>query len=76
MSGGLEVTTAQVRKLADEQGQIADQITAGKAATLFITPQVDNVPEGDETVVLTLNSSANYNLGSLSNAIVPSLAMS
>ena len=46
-------------------------IPAGSAsATITVTPVDDTVSEGDETVVVTLSSSASYNVGSPSAATV------
>lgn len=45
--------------------------SAGAQATnILMTPLVDTLVEGDETVTLNLLSSANYTLGALSNATV------
>ncbi len=40
------------------------------ATNLIVTPIPDNLPEGDRTVSLTLQPSANYTLSTLSNAII------
>jgi hypothetical protein len=46
-------------------------LAAGAMATnLIVTPIPDNLPEGDRTVTLTLSSSANYSLTTVSNATV------
>ena len=46
-------------------------LAAGAIATnVIITPIPDNLPEGDRTVTLTLASSANYTLTTVSNATV------
>ncbi len=46
-------------------------IPAGQvAATITITPRVDDLTEGDETVQLTLRTNAGYKLGPYTNAAV------
>ena len=46
-------------------------LLAGATATnIFVTPIADNLVEGDETLTLTLQPSANYTLTTLSNATV------
>jgi hypothetical protein len=47
------------------------RLTAGASATnILITPIPNNLPEGDRTVTLTLLSSTNYSLTTVSNATV------